>query len=160
MAEIEIRCYLIIDASAPRTDAQWGALKGAVRDKPMLAYFRSLCQTHDLPQCQVLSRRNSLDNRYAMVRFVIMNSDKTAAVAQLNSLAAQYGVTGNAQQKFVGVIQFELRQAATDLGYTLTQANNLTCSIIGYDANDYQAAIAQASAYIATNAANWEPVVS
>ena len=154
----EIRCYMVIDAAAPRTEVQWDALKGAVKNKPMLQVIRNLGAAHNLPHLEVISKRMSLNLRYALVRFVVDESDNQAALAVLNTQCALHGITGTAQQKFNGEIQFELREAAVDLGYTQTQANNLITSIIGYDVDSYTVAIAGAQAYITANSANWESV--
>ena len=149
-----IRVYLVIDASAARTPAQWNSLINAVKDKPMVLAVRLAANVRDMPHNHVNINRPSTSARFMLGDFEI---DKVDATELLAVLAAQCTARGIAhttiRADFAALIQAELREAAIDLGYTPAQAANLSVGIVGY--GERLAAIAEGQAWLVA-AGGWE----
>jgi len=153
MASDELRCYLIIDASAPRPAEIWQALIAAVKDKPMVAAVRDAA--HGAMPCNAVNiNRPSSDGRYRLGDFEIDRADVDDLLVVLEAQCALRSITGNKQVKFTQLIQAELREAGVDLGYTPAQAANLSVELIGLGAR--MDAINEAIAWLIAHMGDWE----
>lgn len=152
----EIRCYILIDASATRAASTWNNILNAAKSKPMIQAVRDKATTRDLPHNRVNLDRLSLSpvRRYAIGDFEIDTNDASDLVAVLTAECTRRLIldSGN-QAKFRALIEAEIREAAVDLGFTAI-APLIVVTLIGFGAR--QTAIANAQAYIAANIAAWE----
>lgn len=154
-----LRVYLVIHANtvAIPTENQWQALMNATKGKPMASAIvlaaRSACNHI------TVSKRNLGTNtmRYTLGIFEIEDNQQAALLTLLDTQALAHNVTGSVRTKLAGVLQAELRAAATDLGYG-AQANNLTLTLVNAaiaNTFDVDVAVTQVQAYLAANAAIW-----
>lgn len=150
----ELRCYVLIDASAPRDQEQWEALIGAAKDKPMALAIRQA--VHGLgPQNHINLNRPSLTARYMLGDFEIHREDKAGLLVVLNEQCAIRGIVEvGALAKFESLLQAELREAVVDLGYTVPQSENLIFSVLGF--GEMFVAIDQVRLWFLANIEEWE----
>ena len=150
-----LRGYYVLDAGVSRTVNQWNALKVQAATKPLMQAIITAASGRNQPNLKVISTRIGLDTRYALVRIAVDASDwpdlQTTLIVQSVARAV---VALDDQGRFVGVLEAELREAATDIGYTIPQSLNLVVIGIGYGTEAVAAAAARA--YIAANKAAWE----
>lgn len=154
-----LRVYFVVDVSAMAVipnEGQWQALVQAARG-------RSLC-TAIIGFVRASQNDISLHKRaqgtglmkLTLGMFEIDIEHKQTALTVLNTIAASYNVTGTALAKFAGCLQKELRDAAVSLGYTTTQANKLTVTMLNpAGVFDRDGATQAVQAYLATNDAIW-----
>jgi hypothetical protein len=154
-----LRCYFVVDVSTlavKPTEIQWQTLTQRELTKPLaqaiLGYARA-----SQNQIAVTKRAQGTGAmKYTLGCFEIDVDDKAAALAVLNAQAAARSVTGSVIQKFTGVLQAELREAAVDLGYSTAQANKINVTVLNDPGIfDRMSAIAKAQAYLAANDAIW-----
>jgi len=153
-----VRVYLQIDAGATRTQGQWDALIGAVKNKPMVLAVRNAASDNVNPCNQVNVNLFSTNpvRRYVIGDFEIADPNITALQAVCDSEITAFGLSsaGGYVARFPRVIQAELQQAATDLGFGAL-APSLIVTLIGFHLTDRNQAIAQAQAYLIANSSIW-----
>jgi hypothetical protein len=151
-----LRLYCVIDVSAMAatpTEEQWQALIARTKRKPLASAIISFAKAS---QNYLSASFRSLDAKRTLAWFEIDAADKSAALTTLNTQATADSVSGSVTAKFVGVLQYELRAAAVDLGYTQTQANKLVVTVVNDPGVfDRASAIEKVIAYLAANAAVW-----
>jgi hypothetical protein len=154
-----LRVYFVVDVSAmPATPAEapWRALMQQARSKPLAAAIVGYARAS---QNFISGSKRALGTglmKYTLGCFEIDTDNRAAALSALNTQAAARGVSGTATQKFAGVLQAELREAAVDLGYTTTQANKIAVTVVNDPgAFDRMSAINRAQTYLAANDATW-----
>lgn len=156
MATDNIRVYLVIDAGATRTQNQWNLLKNAVANKPMVLVVRQKAQLSNQPHNAFNAQRFSVNptDRYLWVEFEvdIQYVDELQAICD-TQCAARSIVQVGYQAKFQALIQAELREAGTDLGFSAAIVNLLTVTVVGFGSR--QNAIAQSVANMITNCVQW-----
>jgi hypothetical protein len=150
------RAYAAIHAAtvAVPDDTQWGALFAQTKTYPLaaatLAAARNACEffTH-----RKRSRNAAQLNRYTLVGFEIADQHLSAIRAIAAEQAAIRSIAeADPQVRYMAVLEAELQDAATDLGYG-AQAQNLT--VAWFTAGARQNAISAAQAYLAANAGIW-----
>lgn len=157
-----LKIYGVIDVSAMAdtpTEQQWIDLIKQVRTKPLISAILSyLISSQNDFSAHKRARGTSL-MKLCMFTFEVDQVDKTTLLSQLNTIASNEGVSGNATQKLQGCLQVELRSTAVDLGYTGTQANKLTVTILNtpgvFNRNN---AITVVQQYLADNDLIWHAV--
>ncbi len=153
-----LRVYYTIDVStlaATPTEAQWQKLLNAASEKPLSAYINAHALTSENFISNTRRARGTGLMKWTLGGFEISQAQKTAARAFLDTQAAVWGVSGTPKAEFKGVLQGELRQAATDLGYTTAQANKINVTVVNVTALDRTNAVADVKAYLVTNHAIW-----
>lgn len=153
-----LRIYFVIDVTtlATPTEQQWQDLMRAARDKPLAAAIRGFARSSvGLLECSKRARGTRL-MQLTMCVFELDADHKAEALTILNAQATARGVSGTPMQKFAGVLQAELRESAVGLGYTTTQANKLTVTVINTPGVfTRMEAITAAQNYLANNDAIW-----
>ena len=151
---VAIRVYLVIHAAttATPTEQQWRDLISGTKGKPMASAIVSsakAAQNH----ISATKRNEGTDAmRYTMGGFELSRDDVTDLLAVLDTEALVHSVTGTNVEKFEGVLEAELQDAATDLGYA-AQAANISVTVIS--ATDPDAAELAVQAYLVANAGIW-----
>lgn len=156
----DVRVYLVIDAGANRTPAQWNQVLSEARLQPMIERIIELATADNLPQRHININRQSINGanyRYMLGDFEIGDLNVTAANTFVNNQLTANGLstTGSQQVRFTRLLQFEIRAAAVAAGFTQVQANLITVTTIGFGA--MLTAIADAQAVIDANSAIWNP---
>lgn len=152
--EIKVYADIFADTTAVPTDQQWRDLAQATKDKPlasaiMAAARASQNEIHMHKRCQGVG----VVNRHALLVFEIDRQYRDALLAVLDAQAAARNVTGTARDKFEGVLTAELREGAVDLGFSQTQANRVSVTLVSIGVRG--AAEDTVHAYLAANAAVW-----
>lgn len=152
----EIRCYLIISTGtlpSPSENA-WTLLFQQAQSKNLSAAILNIARA---AQNQISHKKRSQNTsalrKYSLVSFEIDNQDVDWLLGVLDTEAAQRSITGTQRQKFVGVLQSELRESAIDLGYTAGQSNQLAVTMVGL--GDRAESTAEARAYLVANVGIW-----
>lgn len=159
----ELRCYFVIHANTVvvPSEVQWQALLNQTRTKP---FANAIIQAARAAQNFISASKRSQNalqlRRFTMCGFEIEDSQVTSLLAVLNTQCAARNITGNQRTKFKLLIQAELREAATDLGYgaqalLLFIERDLLAGdgIVGLGTT--QNAITEAQAYLAANSSIW-----
>jgi len=150
----EVRCYFVIDASAPRSTGQWWNLIQAAKAKPLLKAVQQASNAH-MP-CNKVNVCPSVSLRYVLIEFEIDRRDRPNLIALLEAQCILRGILGGMFAKFEGLLQAELREAAVDLGYTVGQAEALSVNVIGL--GDRKTAIKEAHIWFEPYRVEWEIV--
>jgi len=156
-----LRAYFVIHANivTSPTENQWNTLLSTTKNKPMANKIRSVATS--APNFITATKRNlgTNTNKYTLCIFQLEDQYQDEALAFLNTQADNRGIVGTTREKFAGVLQAELREAATDLGTPYsTMAGQLTVTLINAaiaNTFDVPIAIQQVQAYLAANAAIW-----
>jgi len=158
----DVRVYLVIDAGANRTPAQWNQVLTQARLQPMIAKIIEYATADNLPQRFININRQSINGanfRYMLGDFEVGDLNVTAANTFVNNQLTANGLstTGTQQVRFTRLLQFELRAAAVLAGFTQVQANLIVVTTIGFGAMN--TAITAAQADINANSARWNAAV-
>jgi hypothetical protein len=144
-------------ASGSVSDSDWQELFAATKEQPLCA---SILGAARAAQEYITHRKRSQNANHlrlhTMLGFEINDNERDALLIVLDNEAAYHSVSGNTKAKFEGVLQAELRAAATGLGYP--QADKLHVTLINQDiANTFRrdVAIEQGQQYIRDNDAVW-----
>jgi hypothetical protein len=153
MATDPIRVYFIINTGTlSPNETQWNSLFQQMKVKTLEASILAVAQGRGA-QCFITHNKRSQNAAHLLKNTLCGFEVDRAAVDDLlivlNAEAALISATGTARAKFVAVLQNDMRVAARDLGYTVTQSNQLTCTVVGFGARDV--AIAEAQSYLAAN---------
>ncbi len=162
MATDEIRVYSYVFANFAAgsvSDAQWILLFGAAKNYPLSTAVLAAAQGRGAEKYITTHKRSqnaAYLRLYTLLGFEVDRSQVDALLVILNAQAALRSVTGTVMQKFTGVLTSELRDAAISLGYTTTNANKLSVTLInGNGTFSRLLAIEAAQAYLAANAGIW-----
>lgn len=154
-----LRVYFVVDVSAMAavpTEDQWRSLVQVARGRPLCTAIIGFVRASQNDISLHKRAQGTGLMKLTMGVFEIDQDDKAAALTILNTIAASYSVTGTALVKFAGCLQKELRDAAVSLGYTTTQANKLTVTVLNpAGVFDRDGATQAVQAYLATNDAIW-----
>jgi hypothetical protein len=144
-------------ASGSVSDSDWQELFGATKEQPLCA---SILGAARAAQEYITHRKRSQNashlRLHTMIGFEINDNQRDVLLTVLDNEATTHGVIGNEKAKFEGVLQAELRAAATGLGYP--QADKLYVTLINQDVpNTFRrdVAITQAQQYIRNNSGVW-----
>ena len=152
------RSYTVINCGTlTPTEANWQALINAAKTQPFCAGILALARaSQNYISAGKRSYGTGQELKNTLVTFEIDEADKTAALALLDQRATADGCAGNYATELAGVLQFEIRAAATSLGYTPTQASKLTVTLVNSTGCwDRDCAIQAVQAYLVTNDAVW-----
>lgn len=154
----EIRVYFVVNSGAlTPTETQWRNFFLQAKTKPLAtAILAAAKSSQNFIAASKRSQGTGNVLKNTLCAFEVDSEDAAAVIAVLNAQAALRGISGTVTQKFVGVLQAEMREAVVDLGFTVNQANNLTVTLVntvGQFARD--AAMAASQQYLATNTAVW-----
>lgn len=150
------RCYFVISVGtlASPSEEAWENLAQQAKDKTMIS---TIIQAARAAQNYLTHKKRSLGTgqvrKNTLCGFEVEEEHEAAILAVLNSEASSLGITGTVRQKFIGVLQNELRTSAVELGYTQNQANQLTVSVVGFGTRTE--AISEVIAYLVANSSIW-----
>lgn len=150
-----IRVYLAIhaDVAVTPSEEQWQELVAAAKNKPLATAIRQAARkAQHYIQADKRSYGTGEVRRWTMAGFEIDGDSVSDIRAVVNAQAAVHGCVGTLAERFICVLQAELQEAATDLGYG-AQAANLTIPWYAYGARGE--AISTAQQYIADHDAVW-----
>lgn len=154
----EIRCYFAVNSGTlTPSEPQWVSFFQQARTKPLAtAIINAARASQNFISASKRSQGAGNVLKNTLCAFEIASENVQACLNVLNVQAAIRGVTGTTTQKFVGVLQAEMREAVVDLGFTVLQSQQLTVTLVntvGQFARDN--AIAAVQSYLAANAAAW-----
>lgn len=149
----ETRCYLVIDAAATRTPAQWQILISGLKLKPMIAALIERARASISNTVNI--HRYSLDTRYMLGGFEMAEEERDYLLAVLEAERIAQGVADGlaVRETFRQVMLEEIRDVAVEAGFPAL-APLLDMTIEGWGAR--MTAIADANAWLDLNQANWE----
>lgn len=149
----ETRCYLVIDAAATRSTAQWQILISGLKLKPMVAALIERARASISNTVNI--HRYSIDMRYMLGGFEMTEDERDYLLGVLEAERVAQGVADGltARETFRLVMLEEIRDVAVEAGYPAL-APLLNTGIIGWGAR--MTAIANANAWLDVNNANWE----
>lgn len=154
----EVRVYFVVNSGAlTPTETQWRAFFQQAKTKPLAtAILAAAKSSQNFIAASKRSQGTGNVLKNTLCAFEVASEEAAAVIAVLDAQAAVRGVTGTRTQKFVGVLQAEMREAVVDLGFTVNQATNLTVTLVntvGQFTRD--AAITAVQQYLLTNTAVW-----
>lgn len=144
----ETRCYLVIDAAANRTPAQWATFVSGLKAKPMCAALITAARgsTHNTVHINRYSVPDGNgDSRYMLGDFEMREDDRAALLLVMEDQRVALGIPGglSTRETFRRVLEGEANQISPVL----------TVLIIGF--GQRETAKDQGRAYIAANNATW-----
>ncbi len=151
----EIKCYIVVNSGTlTPTENQWQQFFAQAATKVLAS---AIIQAARASQNYISATKRS-QNASALLKntLVVFEIDRDLVddiLAVVNAQATARGVSGTARQKFVGVLQVELREAGRDQGLTTPQSNQISMSVVGYGLR--ADAIAAVQAYLAANTGIW-----
>jgi hypothetical protein len=144
------------NTAAVPSEAQWLALVSAAKAKPTASAVLAAANGLGAEKYITAQKRSAgagFVRRYTLAGFEVDDACIDSITTVVNAQAAVYGIVEpTLPARFVAVMEAELQEAATDLGYG-AQAANLT--IPWYAFGDRGVAIDAAQAYLAAQAAIW-----
>lgn len=155
--------YLVIHVATAATPtlAQWAALRNrVVQDGTMWqAVLQASSNLNTQASFHKFSQGAGQVSRYCLVRLDFTNEHKDSLLATLDAEATARSITGTLEQRVSGVLQAELREAALSLGYTQTQANQITIDRLEIETltsdADWQTLKQRVQTYLQTNSTIW-----
>ena len=153
MAHTRVYIEILSGVVATPTAQQWSDLFTQAKTYPLATAILNAAR---LPHNRITNKKHAIgaghELKRTIVGFEVDARDIAAITTVVNAEAGSRSITGTLPEKFMGVLEAELQDAATDLGYG-AQADQLT--INWYTFGDRGAAISAAQTYIATNTAIW-----
>lgn len=151
----EIKVFIVVNAGTlTPTEQQWQNFFAQAATKPLAsAIIQAARASQNFISASKRSQGAAALLKNTLVVFEVDDSQVSAIVAVVNAQATARSITGTVQQKFVGVLLAELREAARDLGVSVANSNQITMTVVGY--GDRATAIAAVQAYLAANAGIW-----
>lgn len=151
----EIKCYIVVNSGTlTPTEQQWQNFFNQAATKPLAsAIIQAARASQNFIAATKRSQGAAALLKNTLVVFEVDSDYVDDIVVVVNAQATIRSVTGTAQQKFVGVLQAELREAGRDLGLTTPQSNQISMSVVGYGTR--QVAITAVQSYLAANAGIW-----
>lgn len=158
----DTRVYFVISVGTLNpNEGQWVSLTQQAKTKPLSAAILSAArasQNFIQASKRSLGTGNVLKN--TLCGFEIEDSQVAGVTAVLNAQATIRGVTGTLKNKFTLVLQGELRDSATDLGYSGAQAAQLIVTLVNNGGFDRTTAIAAVQQYLVDNTLIWHAPAS
>lgn len=154
----EVRVYFVVNSGTlTPSEAQWRNFFQQAKTKPLAtAILAAAKASQNFIAASKRSQGTGNVLKNTLCAFEVASEDAATVIAVLDAQAATRGVTGTRTQKFVGVLQSEMREAVLDLGFTVNQANNLTVMLVNTVGQfTREAAIAAVQAYLITADAIW-----
>jgi hypothetical protein len=154
----EVRVYFVVNSGTlTPSELQWTQFFQQAKSKPLAAAILSAARSsQNLIGASKRSQGagNLLKNTLCV--FEIASENVAACVVVLNAQAVIRSVAGTMAQKFIGVLQAEMRDSVVDLGFTALQSQQLTVTLVnGVGTFTRAAAISAVQAYLVTNTAVW-----
>lgn len=151
----EIKVYIVVNSgSLILTERQWQDFFGQANKQ---IFADTVLRGAKASQNFIDASKRSLNSTHllknTLLVFEVSSEQVQAVVGKVDEEAAKRGLTGDVQQKFVRVLQAELREAARGLGLTLLQANQITMNVVGF--GERNTAITQVQTYLRNNANIW-----
>ena len=148
-----IKCYIVVNAgSLTPTEPQWVNFFQQAATKALASAIQQAARaSQNFISASKRSQGALLKN--TLIAFEVDDEFLDDIVAVVNAQAVVRSVTGTVQQKFVGVLQAELREAGRDMGLTTPQSNQISMTVVGY--GNRTNAIADVQVYLAANASIW-----
>jgi len=168
MTDFSYTCYVIIEFTPRARADQWQILADGINtdDDFMFRWLRNhAVDANEIMAFQKFSRGTGmtagatpdLDKfQFCLTGFEVSFANRDAVIAKLDEQAALRGITGNASTKFAGVMQAELQDVATALGYGPAIVAQLTVANLTFS-QDRETARATARGWLTTDAAVWYP---
>lgn len=156
MATDNIRTYFVLDLGATRTLGQIGNLRSAAAGKPFISQIINYAATHNQPHNQFNVGRLSTNpaNRYVWGEFEVDNADADIAQTFIDAQCANRSIVQPTYRlRIEALLQAEIREAGSDLGFGAAITNTFVVSVVGFGARD--TAIAQSTANMITNCTQW-----
>jgi hypothetical protein len=152
---MEIKTYIVVNSGTlTPTEPQWVSFFQQAKTKALAAAIITAARaSQNFISAEKRSKNASALLKNAMIVFEIDDAFVADIVVVVNAQATIRSVTGTVQQKFVGVLLSELREAGRDMGLTTPQSNQITMSVVGY--GDRMTAITAVQAYLSANAGIW-----
>lgn len=152
----ETRCYLVIDAAAPRLEEQWQLLITGLKAKPMSAAIIERAQAS--PYNTVHINRYSLDYQYMLGDFEMAESEREYLLGILEAQRIAQGVSEglSVRETYRRVTLEEIREVAIETGYPAL-APLLGLEIPGFGQRLTAIADIRAWMYDVSRVGNWEP---
>jgi hypothetical protein len=162
MATDNIRAYFVLDAGATRTLVQWSNLRTQWLTKAtpqaLVAYYNSHAGKI---WTNISNARLSIGTnvrRYAVLKFEADVNDVDAFQAFID---VQCGIRNIVQAtyrlKLQALLQAELRESGTDLGFSVAITNTFVVTIVGFGNRDQASSDANAWIHDVSRVADWEP---
>lgn len=151
---IGLWCYVVINAGAPYSAAQWASFQDAFIERAMMNYLRALAAQYNLPHLRDWSFRISSNGQYAITRIVLDQRDFPGLQDLLLQISTARGYTGTLQTRLEKLMTDEIREALMNMGATPLQASLASASIVAYGNNMMQS-IGSARAWIAARDMEW-----
>lgn len=153
----ELKLYIVVNSGTLNpTENQWQNFFATAATKPLAsAIVQAARASQEFVSATKRSQNAAALLKNTLVAFEVNNDYVPAIVTVINAQAALRSINGTTQQKFVNVLQAELREAGVAQGLTVPQSNQITMSVVGY--GDRATAISQVQAYLAANAGIWYP---
>ena len=151
----EIKCYIVVNAGTlTPTENQWVSFFQRAATKALAsAILQAARASQNFISATKRSQNASALLKNTLVVFEIDAQFVDDIVTVVNAQASIRSITGTVQQKFVGVLQAELRESGRDLGLSVANSNQISMTVVGYGLR--ATAIAAVQAYLAANAAIW-----
>lgn len=152
-----VRVYFIIKTTLNPSESAWLSLVQQEITKPLAsAIITAARASQNFISASKRSYGTGYIRKWTLGGFEVDGEQVAAITALLNAQAIVRGVSGVLKQKFEGVLQAELREAAVDLGYTVPQSQTMTVTMVnGNGSFERYAAIAMVQAELVANAAIW-----
>lgn len=150
-----VKVYIVVNSgSLTPTEPQWISFFQQARTKALASAIVTAARaSQNFISATKRSQNASALLKNTLLVFEVDDQFIDDIVVVVNAQATIRSVTGTVQQKFVGVLLSELREAGRDMGLTTPQSSQITMSVVGY--GDRATAIAAVQAYLAANAGIW-----
>lgn len=154
----EVRVYFVVNAGTlTPNESQWTSFFQQARTKPLATAIMDAAQAS---QNRISASKRSQGAgavlKNTLCAFEIASEFVAGCITVLNAQAAIRGIGGSLSNKFVLVLQGEMRDSVVDLGFTVPQSQQLTVILVNTaGVFDRASAIAAAQAYLAANDAVW-----
>lgn len=151
----EVKVYIVVNAGTlTPTEQQWRDFFQQAATKPLAsAILQAARASQNFISATKRSQGAAALLKNTPVVFEVDGQYVDDILVVVNAQAVIRGVNGTAQQKFVGVLQSELRESGRDLGLTTPQSNQISMTVVGYGVR--ATAIAAVQAYLASNSGIW-----